>query len=95
MAARKLRTRLVVALAAVGGVAFAQAPAPEPPLAKSCQAIIKACEAAGYHHGGHKEQKGLWKDCVAPILDGRAIPGVTASPDDVKDCAAHRPPHRG
>ncbi|HXU71770.1 MAG TPA: hypothetical protein VN947_20695 [Polyangia bacterium] len=65
------------------------------PLPRPCQTIATACEAAGYHRGGHKEGKGLWKDCVAPILDGRAIPGVTPNPDDVKACQARRPKNRG
>jgi hypothetical protein len=65
------------------------------PLPKPCQTLATACQAAGYHRGGHKEGKGLWKDCVAPILDGRAIPGVTPNPDDVKACQARRPKNRG
>ncbi|HEX4459977.1 MAG TPA: hypothetical protein VIA18_18495 [Polyangia bacterium] len=89
--------RLTVALwvSLVSGAAFAQGGGQQPPVANSCKTIMKACEAAGYHHGGHGEHKGLWKDCAAPILDGKAIDGVTVNPDDVKDCAAHRPAHRG
>jgi hypothetical protein len=67
----------------------------EEPLPKPCQTIATACEAAGFHRGGHKEGKGLWKDCVAPILDGRTIPGVSVASDDVKACQAKRPRDRG
>lgn len=87
-----MRTLIAVAVVLCAGAATAENDAPLP---KPCQTIATACEAAGYHRHGHKEGKGLWKDCVAPILDGRAIPGVTANPDDVKACQAKRPKDRG
>ncbi|HEY2744929.1 MAG TPA: hypothetical protein VGL86_09920 [Polyangia bacterium] len=74
-------------------LAFAEGGGSDEPLPKPCQTIANACQAAGYHHGGHKEGKGLWKDCVAPILDGKTIPGVTANPADIKACSAN--PNRG
>jgi hypothetical protein len=77
------------------GAAFAEGGVPKAPLSKACQTVMTACEGAGYHKGGHKEHKGLWKDCVAPILDGQTIAGVSVSPDDVKACAAKRPTDRG
>ena len=40
-----------------------------------CKEIAKACEAAGFKKGDHKDKKGLWKDCVDPILEGTAVPG--------------------
>jgi hypothetical protein len=63
--------------------------------AHRCCERATACEGAGFHRGGHKEGKGLWKDCVAPILDGRTVAGVTVSSDDVKACQAKRPRDRG
>jgi hypothetical protein len=81
---------VLVGALSLGTPSFAEEPLPKP-----CQTIATACEAAGFHRGGHKEGKGLWKDCVAPILDGRTIPGVTVAPDDVKACQAKRPRDRG
>ena len=75
---------------AEGGGGFDSKPLPKP-----CQTIADACRAAGYHPGGHKEGKGLWKDCVAPILDGKPIAGVKPKADDVKACQANRPTDRG
>lgn len=92
------RMKLSIALIAfcISGAAFAEGGGahPKAPLPPACQSIETACTAGGYHHGGHKEHKGLWKDCVAPLLDGKAVPGVTANPDDVKACAANRPHDR-
>lgn len=88
------RAIAVCALMLMGVAAFAE-DGGRGPLPKPCQSVAAACEAAGYHHGGHAEHKGLWKDCVAPILDGKSIPGVTPNADDVKACAAHPPAKRG
>jgi hypothetical protein len=74
---------------------FADGGGNKEPLPRPCQTIATACEAAGFHSGGHKEGKGLWKDCVAPILDGRTIPGVSVAGEDVKACQAKRPHDRG
>lgn len=97
MKCMKLWIALVVSC--MSGAAFAEGGSgggahPKAPLPPACKSVVTACEAAGYHHGGHKEHKGLWKDCVAPILDGKAVTGVTTNPDDVKACAANRPTDR-
>jgi hypothetical protein len=78
----------------LSSAAFAEGGKPKAPLPKACQSVMTVCEAAGYRHGGHKEHKGLWKDCVAPILDGKSIAGVSPNADDVKACAANRPTDR-
>jgi hypothetical protein len=89
-----MRVTVVTIVLMLSTLSFAEGGHDEP-LPKPCQTIATACEAAGFHRGGHKEGKGLWKDCVAPILDGRTIPGVVVSGDDVKACQAKRPRDRG
>jgi hypothetical protein len=49
---------------------------PRKPKAKSdaadpCDQVVTACKSAGYEEGESKEGKGLWYDCVDPILHGR------------------------
>jgi hypothetical protein len=90
-----MKTMIGALVLLLGNLAVAEGGGNDEPLPKPCQTIANACQAAGYRHGGHKEGKGLWKDCVAPILDGKTIPGVTASPDDIKACQAKRPARRG
>ncbi|MGZ3689776.1 MAG: hypothetical protein ACXWP5_09925 [Bdellovibrionota bacterium] len=55
-----------------------------------CRKIEAACIGGGYSKGGHKIGKGLWKDCVQPILAGKTVDGVTVSGDDVSACKAKR-----
>ena len=93
---KSMKLWLALAFSCLGGIAFAEGGGahPKAPLTPACKSVMTACEAAGYHHGGHKEHKGLWKDCVAPILDGKAVSGVITNPDAVKACAANRPTDR-
>jgi len=86
---------VIVSALSYGTLSFAEGGGKNEPLPKPCQTIATACEAAGFHRGGHKEGKGLWKDCVAPILDGRTVAGVSVAADDVKACQAKRPRDRG
>jgi hypothetical protein len=58
-----------------------------------CKNIVSACEAAGFKKGGHKEKKGLWKDCVEPIKSGQSVEGVTVSAEDLEGCKAKREKH--
>jgi len=39
-----------------------------------CEKIKQACEGAGFVKGQAKEGSGLWKDCIDPILQGKAQP---------------------
>lgn len=52
----------------------------------ACKNIKNACEAAGYVAGGASSGKGLWKQCVKPLLDNKSVSGVVVSPDDIKSC---------
>lgn len=39
-----------------------------------CEKITAACESAGFVQGEAAEGKGLWQDCVTPILQGQSRP---------------------
>lgn len=61
---------VLVALLAVPTMALANPNAGDHP----CEAIKKACEGAGFIKGQAKEGKGLWVDCINPIIQGKAQP---------------------
>lgn len=44
---------------------------------RPCVRIEKACKDAGFVKGGAKEGKGLFVDCVKPILEWKSVLGVT------------------
>ncbi|MBV8050713.1 MAG: protein kinase [Acidobacteriaceae bacterium] len=59
-----------------------------------CQKIIAECKKLGYIAGGWKQNNGLWKDCVDPVVkgstptrDGKPMT-VPVSPSDVQSCRA-------
>jgi len=51
-----------------------------------CNEIVQACKAAGFTKGGHKTNKGLYKDCVNPVKSGQTIAGVDLKPGVVQAC---------
>ncbi len=55
-----------------------------------CHKIRAACEQAGFVKVGHKEKKGLMRDCLHPILEGKTVSGVTVSADEVAACKAKK-----
>ena len=62
-----------VAMLSVGtSGSLAQTPAPGP--LGPCQKIGIACESAGFVLGGAAEGRGLWQDCVTPIMAGQTRP---------------------
>ena len=81
--------------ALVSGVAMAQMPQDlAKKVGKPCQAIKAACEAAGFVKGGHKDAKGLWKDCIGPLMDGKSVAGVSVGADQVEACKKRRAEHK-
>jgi hypothetical protein len=60
-----------------------------------CEQIVQACSSAGFIKGEFKEKKGLWRDCVDPIVQGKtvqtAIPLPTVDPSVVSACRAKHP----
>ena len=54
----------------------------------SCHAIEQACKAAGFVRSGTKDGKGLFMNCLKPIMAGQSVNGVTVNPADVQACQA-------
>lgn len=53
-----------------------------------CKHIAKACKSAGFVKGGEKQGKGLWMNCMKPIIAGQTVTGVNVNPADVQACQA-------
>ena len=61
-----------------------------------CKEIKEACEAAGFVKGGAKEGKGLWMDCIAPIMQGTTakksvLPLPAVDPKIIAACKQKKP----
>lgn len=50
-----------------------------------CMKIMEACKSAGYNKASNKK-KSLSKDCIQPILSGKAVEGVSVEAADVEAC---------
>jgi hypothetical protein len=87
---------LIVALAmSASGAALAAEGAPAPdkgnhPCRALRKAAIEACSAAKFEKGKHKDHKGLFKDCVRPIVEGKSVEGVTVDATLVQACQAKK-----
>jgi len=51
-----------------------------------CKQIEQACTSAGFVKGEAAQGKGLYKNCVQPILKGQSVNGVTVDPSVVSAC---------
>jgi hypothetical protein len=80
-----MKTALIVGLLIAPAVALADHP---------CKKIEAACEAAGFVKGGAKEGKGVFKNCLKPIIDGQTVNGVTVDPADAAACKAKIATHK-
>jgi hypothetical protein len=83
---------LCLVLCGVGQVSLAETT----PLQDPCDAILSACKEAGYTAGGGARGKGLWKNCVEPIMQGQppanseqAFPSI--DPGTIDACHQERP----
>jgi hypothetical protein len=49
----------------------------------ACNRVIQTCKAVGYYQGGYGtgDGKGLYFDCVTPLLLGYDVPDVSVRPD--------------
>lgn len=54
--------------------------------AQPCKSLEAACKAAGYYKGGAGSGKGLYKDCIEPLANGKTIQGISVPQDDVAGC---------
>ncbi len=57
---------------------------------KPCLEVKKACEAAGFTKGKHKDGKGLYKDCMQKLGSGESVEGVSISAEAVAACKEKR-----
>lgn len=84
-----------VVLAASLGLADNAVPAATGKAPGPCKQIIQSCEQAGFEKGMHKKDgKGLYKDCLDPILAGQSVAGVTVDPAVVTSCQQMRAKHQ-
>ena len=54
--------------------------------AHPCKEIKAKCEAAGFKVGDHKDKKGLYKDCMQPIMSGQTVAGVSVTAEEINSC---------
>jgi hypothetical protein len=87
------KTAFCVLAAALAGPLYAQAA--KPSANDPCAQVESACKSAGFHNGGSKEGKGLWSDCIDPLMKGHPVIGGKPLPgvDDkvVAACRAKDP----
>lgn len=79
---------VLLALTLVTSAALAQdsTSAKGPGKDQPCLKIQQACKKAGFVKGGAKEGKGLFVNCVQPILKGKSVPGVTMDAATIQAC---------
>ncbi|HWU43561.1 MAG TPA: hypothetical protein VN132_08990 [Bdellovibrio sp.] len=58
-----------------------------------CHKIEAACESAGFIKKHHNEKKGLYLDCMQPILAGNKVAGVNVADSDVAACKEKKAEH--
>jgi len=56
---------------------------------KSCSTIADACLAAGFVKA-ESAGKGIWTDCMKPVILGKTVTGVKVDPSDVKSCRVNK-----
>jgi len=79
----------------VTSLSFAEAPGAAPTKEGPCKQIMEACEQAGFQKGMHKtDGKGLYKDCMTPMLAGQSVAGVTVDPATLSACQQKRAKHQ-
>lgn len=84
----------------LGSLGLAQTPATPPTAGNNnashpCEQIVQACKSAGFVKGEAKEGKGLFKDCVGPVMHGQTVSGVTVSGSTIQACQAKRATWKG
>jgi hypothetical protein len=54
--------------------------------AHPCKNLETACKAAGFYKGGSGSGKGLYKDCVEAVANGKTIEGINVAKEDIASC---------
>lgn len=56
---------------------------------KSCSTIADACLAAGFVKT-ESTSKGIWHDCMRPVILGKTVSGIKVDSSVVKSCRMHK-----
>ena len=56
--------------------------------AHPCKPLEAACKAAGFYQGGSGSGKGLLKDCIEPLADGKSVASIKVEQSDAAACKA-------
>jgi len=54
--------------------------------AHPCKPLEAACKADGFYQGGSSSGKGLFKNCIEPLADGKPVAGVQVEAADAAAC---------
>jgi hypothetical protein len=89
---KKMKFTFIVLFLTLTSLAFAEKLPKDP----NCAQVYQACQNAGFVVGEAKIGKGLWKDCVDPIMQGTTaktatLPLPSVSAQVVSACKAHHP----
>ena len=79
--------KLIAGLLCVVGLAAASPARAADEAPGPCKQIAEACKSAGFAPGDWKKGDGLWKDCVDPIVQGKAQPAGASKPLPTVDAA--------
>ena len=80
------RTILCLFVAFASSFAFADTQGDHP-----CKTVQNSCIAAGYTKGHHKtDKKGLFADCMKPLMNGQTVAGVNVDSAAIQACQAKR-----
>ena len=59
-----------------------------------CLQVVQACKGAGFIKNDAKDGKGLFKNCVGPLMKGQSVQGVTVDSGTVQACKDARAKRR-
>src|SRR6476469_5841867 len=82
---RQVRTTLILMAILAAQQVFAAESASD----RSCSTIADACLAAGFVKT-ESTTKGIWHDCMRPVILGKTVTGVSINATVVKSCRADK-----
>ena len=82
---RRIRTILMLMAMLAAQQVFAAGSASD----QSCSTIADACLAAGFVKT-ESTTKGIWHDCMRPVILGKTVTGVSINATVVKSCRADK-----
>ena len=82
---RQVRTILMLMATLAAQQVFAEGSASD----RSCSTIADACLAAGFVKT-ESATKGIWRDCMRPVILGKTVSAVSIDASVVKSCRADK-----